>query len=154
MSTYTTFDLLILDYGGVYSFEYELGSFDIIMQSTFGKVPNSEERKKIEKRQKELLDDLQDHSASDKAFVIGASYLLDVCSRAVELFDAESTKVEQKRYLIDFILSNATLDGEKLQFTLKEPFEAVIALSKTGKWYSIIDEVRKLFVRSNAASLL
>ena len=71
--------------------------------------------KKIEKRQKELLDDLQDHSAGDKSFVIGASYLLDVCSRAVELFDAESTKVEQKRYLIDFILSNATLDGEKLQ---------------------------------------
>ena len=58
------------------------------------------------------------------------------CSRAVELFDAESTKVEQKRYLIDFILSNATLDGEKLQFNLKKPFEAVIALSKTGKWYT------------------
>lgn len=91
--------------------------------------------KKIEKRQKELLDDLKDHSAGDKAFVIGASYLLDVCSRAVELFDAESTKVEQKRYLIDFILSNASLDGEKLLFTLKEPFEAVIAVSKTGKWY-------------------
>jgi site-specific DNA recombinase len=92
--------------------------------------------KKIEKRQKELQDDLQDHSAGDKSFVIGASYLLDVCSRAVELFDAESTKVEQKRYLIDFILSNATLDDEKLQFTLKEPFEAVLALSKTGKWYT------------------
>lgn len=91
--------------------------------------------KKIEKRQKELLDDLKDHSAGDKAFVIGASYLLDVCSRAVELFDAESTKVEQKRYLIDFILSNVTLDGEKLQFNLKEPFEAVINIQKTGKWY-------------------
>lgn len=91
--------------------------------------------KKIEKRQKDILEDLKDHSAGDKAFVIGASYLLDVCSRALELFDAESTKVEQKRYLIDFILSNATLDGEKLQFNLKEPFEAVIALSKTGKWY-------------------
>lgn len=91
--------------------------------------------KKIEKRQKELMDDLQDHSNGDKAFVIGASYLLDVCSRAVELFDAESTKVEQKRYLIDFILSNTTLDGEKLQFTLKEPFQAVINIQKTEKWY-------------------
>lgn len=95
--------------------------------------------KKIEKRQKDILEDLKDHSAGDKAFVIGASYLLDVCSRALELFDAESTKVEQKRYLIDFILSNATLDGEKLQFNLKEPFEAVIALSKTGKWYALQD---------------
>jgi hypothetical protein len=109
--------------------------------------------KKIEKRQKELLDDLQDHSAGDKAFVIGASYLLDVCSRAVELFDAESTKVEQKRYLIDFILSNATLDGEKLQFTLKKPFEAVITLSKTGKWYAWQDSnLRPLAPQANALS--
>lgn len=92
--------------------------------------------KDIEKKQKKILDDIKDHSAGDKAFVTGASYLLDVCSRAVELFDAESTKVEQKRYLIDFILSNVTLEGEKLQFNLKEPFEAVIALAKTGKWYT------------------
>ena len=92
--------------------------------------------KKIEKRQKDILEDIKDHSAGDKAFVIGASYLLDVCSRAVELFDAESTKVEQKRYLIDFILSNATLDGKKLHFTLKEPFETVITLSKTNSWYT------------------
>ncbi len=109
--------------------------------------------KKIEKRQKELLDDLHDHSAGDKSFVIGASYLLDVCSRAVELFDIECTKLEQKRYLIDFILSSATLDGEKLQFTLKEPFEAVIALSKTGKWYARRDSnPRPLVPETNALS--
>lgn len=107
--------------------------------------------KKIEKRQKELLDDLQDHSTGDKSFVIGASYLLDVCSRAVELFDAESTKVEQKRYLIDFILSNVTLEGEKLQFNLKEPFEAVIALSKTGKWYARTDSNRRPLVPKTSA---
>jgi site-specific DNA recombinase len=90
--------------------------------------------KDIEKQQKSIMDDLQDHSSGDKAFVIGAAYLLDICSRAVELFDAESTKLEQKRFLLDFILSNATLDGEKLHLTLKEPFEAVIAIQKTGKW--------------------
>lgn len=90
--------------------------------------------KKIEVRQKEILDEVQDHSDGDKAFVIGASYLLDVCSRAVELFDAESSKVEQKRYLLDFILSNATLEGEKLHFTLKEPFESVINMQKTQNW--------------------
>lgn len=91
--------------------------------------------KKIEKRQEQLLDDLQDHSAGDKSFIIGASYLMDVCSRAVELFDADSTKVEQKRYLIDFVLSNTTLDSENLNLTLKKPFEAVITLSKNDKWY-------------------
>lgn len=98
--------------------------------------------KKIEKRQKDLLDDLSDHSDGDKAFVIGASYLLDVCSRAVELFDAESTKIEQKRYLLEFVLSNVTLEGETLHLTLKEPFDAVLRLAKTGKWYHLPDVLR------------
>ena len=87
------------------------------------------------RRQKDILDELEDHSNGDKAFVIGASYLLDVCSRATELFDAESSKVEQKRYLIDFVLSNMTLEGENIRFTLKEPFEAIINMQKTQKWY-------------------
>ena len=91
--------------------------------------------KDLEKRQKDILDELEDHSNGDKAFVIGASYLLDVCSRATELFDAESSKVEQKRYLIDFVLSNMTLEGENIRFTLKEPFEAIINMQKTQKWY-------------------
>lgn len=90
--------------------------------------------KKIEVRQKDILEQIDDHSDGDKAFVIGASYLLDVCSRAVELFDAESSKLEQKRYLLNFILSNATLEGEKLHLTLKEPFEDIINMSKTQNW--------------------
>ena len=90
--------------------------------------------KKIEVRQKEILGEMQDHSDGDKAFVIGASYLIDVCSRAAELFDAKTSKLEQKRYLLSFILSNTTLEGEKLHFTLKEPFEDVINMSKTQNW--------------------
>ncbi|QQS18619.1 hypothetical protein IPL68_00765 [Candidatus Saccharibacteria bacterium] len=88
--------------------------------------------KKIEKRQKELLDDLHDHSAGDKSFVIGASYLLDVCSRAVELFDIECTKLEQKRYLIDFILSSATLDGENCNLHLRNRLKRSSHYQKLG----------------------
>jgi hypothetical protein len=99
------------------------------------------------------VDDLEDHSSGDKAFVIGAPYLLEICSRAVELLDAESTKLGQKRFLLDFILSNATLDGEKLHLTLKEPFEAVIALEKTGKWCTRQDSnLRPLAPQANALS--
>lgn len=91
--------------------------------------------KKIELKQKDILEVLQDHSDGDKAFVIGASYIVELCSRAVELFDAESTTIEQKRYLLNLILPNATLDGEKLVFTLKEPFGAVASMQKTQNWY-------------------
>jgi hypothetical protein len=57
-----------------------------------------------------------------------------VCSRAVELFDAESSKVEQKRHLLDFVFSNMTLDGETLKFTVVEPFDAVMSLAKSNEW--------------------
>ena len=48
MSREATTDLLILDYGGVYSFDYNLGSYDTIMQNTFGTIPDPEEQKDIE----------------------------------------------------------------------------------------------------------
>lgn len=89
---------------------------------------------KIELRQKDILEELEDHSDGDKAFVIGASYLLDVCSRASELFDSKNSKLEQKRYLLDFVLSNMTLEGEKLHFTLKEPFDVIIKMHESKNW--------------------
>ena len=92
-----------------------------------------------EVRQKEILQELEDHSKGDKAFVIGASYILDVCSRAVELFDAESSKLEQKRFLIDFVLSNMTMEGKNLKFTLKDPFNSIALMSKSGNWCPGLD---------------
>jgi DNA invertase Pin-like site-specific DNA recombinase len=90
--------------------------------------------KERETRQKVILQELDDHSNGDKAFVIGASYILEVCSRAVELFEAESSNLEQKRYLLDFVLSNMKLNGEKLEFNLRKPFDAIVKMQKTGVW--------------------
>ena len=52
--------------------------------------------------------------------------LLNICSRAPELF--ESSKVEQKRQLINFLLSNLELRGKILEFELKKPFDVLINL--------------------------
>ncbi len=41
------YDLLILDYGGVYSFEYDQASFNKIMLTVFGKEPTQEEKENI-----------------------------------------------------------------------------------------------------------
>lgn len=47
--------------------------------------------------------------------------------------------MDQKQYLIDSILSNLRLNGEKLEFTFVEPCGAIVKMSKTGKWCSIVD---------------
>ena len=97
--------------------------------------------KGLEQRQRDITSQIEEHSDGDKAFVIGASYILEVCSRAVELFDAETTILEQKRYLIDFTLSNLTLEGKTLHFNLLEPFDAIAECAKSRNWYSVIAEV-------------
>ena len=90
-------------------------------------------------RQTAILQELEDLTQGNKGFVIGASYILELCSRAVELFEAETTSIEQKRYLIETVLSNMRLTGEKLEFTLTEPFGALVNMSKTGDWCSVND---------------
>lgn len=98
--------------------------------------------KGLEQRQRDITSQIEEHSDGDKAFVIGASYILEVCSRAVELFDAETTTLEQKRYLIDFTLSNLTLEGKTLHFNLLEPFDAIAECAKSRNWYPILDRFR------------
>lgn len=95
--------------------------------------------KDLETKQKDIAQQIADHADGDKAFVIGASYILDVASRGAELLAAESTKLEQKRYLLNLVLPNAKLDGDKLVFNLLEPFDALTDMAKSGNWLRELD---------------
>ena len=95
--------------------------------------------KEVEDRQKFILQELEDHSKGDKAFVIGASYLMELCSRGAELFAAETTRLEQKRFLVNFLLPNAKLRDQELVFTLLEPFPAIQQMVKTKSWLRGLD---------------
>ncbi len=86
-------------------------------------------------RQKSILQELEDHANGNKAFLLGASFILDVASRAVEIFDGETVSVERKRYLLDFVFSNLKLNGGTLELPLKQPFGAIKEMSDTNEWY-------------------
>ncbi len=81
-------------------------------------------------RQNTILQELDDLSQGNKGFVIGATYILELCSRAVELFEAETTTLEQKRYIVETVLSNVQLTDKKLSFTVNDPFNAIIETKK------------------------
>jgi len=69
--------------------------------------------------------------------------LLNICSRAPELF--ESSKVEQKRQLINFLLSNLKLRGKKLEFELKKPFDVLVNLDYCSNWLARVAKFRTKF---------
>ena len=86
------------------------------------------EKKAYELKQKqyELENKLHKITQADEEFSITLIKLLDICSRAYELF--EISKVEQKRQLINFVLLNLQLRGKKLEFEIKKPFDLFINL--------------------------
>lgn len=80
------------------------------------------DKKCIELRDKqgELGDDLRRHTEADEKFNTTLLTLFDLASRAYDLF--ESSKVEQKRQLINLTLSNLALNGTTLEYQKRKPF--------------------------------
>jgi hypothetical protein len=78
----------------------------------------------LKQLQYDLESRLRQHTEADEKFAITVNYLLNLASTAYELF--ESSKIEQKRQLINFLLSNLRLRGEKLEYALNKPFDALV----------------------------
>lgn len=88
-----------------------------------GSITRDEYDKKcmsLKQRQYDLNQELEAHTKADESFNITLSALLDLASRACELF--ECSKVEQKRQIINFMLSNLSLRGATLEYQIRKPF--------------------------------
>ncbi|HSQ98134.1 MAG TPA: hypothetical protein VLL98_05480, partial [Rickettsiales bacterium] len=85
------------------------------------------------------------HNDSDEQFGITLTSLVSLASKAYEIF--ESSKIEEKRQLINFMFSNLRLNGTELRFSLKQPFNLMVNLSSCQNWCTIIDIIRtKYFI--------
>ncbi len=80
----------------------------------------------MKEKQYILNDKLKSLTEADENYSMTLISLLNICSKAPELF--ASSKVEQKRQLINFLLSNLKLKGKTLEFVLKKPFVVVVDL--------------------------
>lgn len=80
--------------------------------------------------QQRLLIEYEEHSQADKNFYIIANKLIDLSSKAWEIF--KSSELEEKQQLLNFILQNSYLQGKKALFELKNPFAGILEYAKTG----------------------
>lgn len=67
---------------------------------------------------------IENHAKADSNYYVEAKKVLDVAERAFEIF--ESSEDEEKRQFLTFMLQNSVLNGKKLDFTLREPFDAIL----------------------------
>ncbi len=86
----------------------------------------------LKQRQKDIDGLMHAHTLADEDFSLTLNYLLNIPSKAYELF--ESSKVEQKRHLNNFVLSNLQLKEKKLIFTVNKSFDLFLKLDEGYDW--------------------
>ncbi|HBP01604.1 MAG TPA: hypothetical protein DD454_05360 [Candidatus Moranbacteria bacterium] len=88
--------------------------------------------KKYKDEQAELLQKYEEHSEADRNFYITASKVLDLSQRAWILF--KNSEPKEKTQLVGFLLQNLSLQGRKLSFEVKTPFNGIVEYAKTKEW--------------------
>src|ERR1700722_8793813 len=66
---------------------------------------------------------MERHVNADESFHITANMVLSLAQRSREIF--ESSEVEEKRQLLNFVFQNLELKDKKLSVTLREPFKMI-----------------------------
>ena len=101
--------------------------------ATSRKGVNRQKLEDYKKRQVELRDQLARHETADLEFHVTANQVMQLAKRAWEIF--ESSEVEEKRQLLNFVFQNLKLDGKSLLVTLREPFHLFIQVKDSpGRW--------------------
>lgn len=80
--------------------------------------------KALENEQNQIITDKQEHTQADHKYHITAKNVLELARRAGELFECANDA--EKNELLKLVLSNATLTGKKLEFTIRKPFDTIV----------------------------
>ncbi len=99
-------------------------SFDLLAD---GSITNEIYNKKLKEYQEKLADleiRMGQHTQADESFYMNAKTLLFILKKSCDVF--KGSEPATKRQILNFLLQNITLDGKKLSFELKTPFNRVL----------------------------
>jgi DNA invertase Pin-like site-specific DNA recombinase len=85
--------------------------------------------KALKERQSQLNDDLKTYTQADEAYYLTANRVMSVAKRAADIL--ARSEPEGKRQFLNLLFQNLVLDGKKLDFELKTPFDAVLQVASS-----------------------
>lgn len=82
----------------------------------------------LKEEQYKLEDEMSSLTQADERFSIALGTVLSLGSNAYDIFS--SSQVETKRAILNIVLANFKLDGQKFSYDLRKPFDWVQSLNK------------------------
>ena len=93
--------------------------------------------KKYNDEKTELERKLVEFTKNDKSFVVTSSYLLQLASKAKQIFDG--SQPAKKNKILKMLLANCQIDQKRLQLNLLKPFSALVFATKSTNWLRRLD---------------
>ncbi|HJD67117.1 MAG TPA: recombinase family protein [Rickettsia endosymbiont of Bembidion lapponicum] len=87
----------------------------------------------LEKKREDNLKEIEAHYKADKNFSEMLISLVELASDAHQTFIGST--VTEKRHLINLVFANLTLKPEKLDYTLRSPFDVFVKIPETKEWW-------------------
>lgn len=100
---------------------------DLLIDGSITKIDYDKKLKELKDKQYDLNIQLDEHTKADESYYITASTVFNLAKDALELF--ESSEVPEKRAILNYILSNYTVNEKTPCITMRSPFKELVSLS-------------------------
>ncbi len=105
---------------------------ELLLDSSLSKPEYDEMIADLQVQRQNVETRLQKLSSADDEFNKNLSTIFSLASRSYELF--KSSELDEKRRIITILFPNLLLEGEKLVFTLRKPFDMFMNLGDCPNW--------------------
>lgn len=113
---------------------------DLYLEKGISEIVYTEKNADLEAQLASVRLDIESHEAADTNFKQTLVTAFKLANKAVQLF--ESSKINEKRELINFLFSNLRLRGRKLEYTLRKPFDMMVNIGGCSDWLPGTDSNR------------
>jgi len=102
-------------------------ALDVLLDNSITKDEYDRKITEIKERQYEINLLIEEHTKADENYYLTASTILNIAKGALDLF--ESSEPNEKRALLNYLLQNPEVNGKKLTFSLRSPFNYIVDLA-------------------------
>ena len=113
---------------------------DLLLDESITKEEYDAKKNELEETLYNIKVKLDTHTNTDSNFINTLESLILLASQALELF--RSSKVDEKRAILNILLSNSTLKDGKVQISLQKPFDMLVNLKDCSRWLGRTDSNR------------
>ncbi len=105
---------------------------NLLIDKSITKTDYDKKFEELKDKQSRLGVELEEYTQADYNYKNTVSTILNISRRARDIFDSSETY--EKRAFIGFLLQNPFVEGKKLVFSLKKPWDVVLQLATTTRW--------------------